>query len=269
MPKYYPYLEDDEKLEVTVAIPVFNTAPIHLLESVEYIQRQTAPCSTVVVDDGSTSPDTLEALDFLKSQDIIIKRIEHAGISAALNTATSIAPGNAIIAVGSDDALLPEAVDFLGHYLEIEHKKDPKVAAISPLVRYIVPSARNSWIILDESPEAEGRALHGQPLVLKEVLKQTPYDESLPRCVDLHMFEWFDRLKYTNLVMEHVLYLYRKGHESASSVGIGTEKTKEYANVQCYSVGCPNFELNCYRQAARLTVEEGMKNAVFDHATWM
>lgn len=55
---------------VTVLIPVFNTQPSFLLESVHSVLKQSYPnFEILIVDDGSTNQETLEALSFVKKAD--------------------------------------------------------------------------------------------------------------------------------------------------------------------------------------------------------
>lgn len=111
---------------ISVLLPLFNTRPDHLKATVDSVCDQSYDhWELVVQDDGSTSPETVQAIQSLMACDPRI-RVAHAeengGISAATNQAVSCAKGDFVAMLDHDDWLLP------GCLAEIvaAHNRDPE-----------------------------------------------------------------------------------------------------------------------------------------------
>ncbi len=99
---------------ISLLTPVFNTDPVQLAECIDSVRYQTYPdWELCLVDDGSTRPDTLAAMEQLGRKDRRI-RIErqpgNSGICAATNAALSMARGAYIAFLDHDDRLTPDAL---------------------------------------------------------------------------------------------------------------------------------------------------------------
>ena len=107
-------------LSPTFAIitPTFNSEPKWLYELYDDLLQQTYPSwEWCLADDGSTRPETLEALRELRRRDARIKLSlgsRNQGISAATNAAVAIAQSRYVVMVDHDDRLSP---DLLATYL--------------------------------------------------------------------------------------------------------------------------------------------------------
>ncbi|SOC58132.1 glycosyltransferase family 2 protein [Ornithinimicrobium cerasi] len=98
--------------QVTIVIPTFNDAPEHLRESVASALGQTYPhIEVVVVDDGSTRPDTITAVDALEGVRVV--RQVNAGLSAARNAGIRVGSGEYIYPLDADDWIEPDVVELL------------------------------------------------------------------------------------------------------------------------------------------------------------
>jgi GT2 family glycosyltransferase len=99
---------------ISILTPVFNTPVPWLHEGVESLLAQAYEnWELVLIDDGSTAPDLMNALPALASRDrrIRLVRLEtHQGISAALNRGLDVASGEWITFVDHDDVLEPDAL---------------------------------------------------------------------------------------------------------------------------------------------------------------
>jgi GT2 family glycosyltransferase len=99
---------------ISILTPVFNTPVPWLREAVDSVLAQAyGNWELVLIDDGSTAPDLMNALPGLASRDrrIRLVRLEaHQGISAALNRGLDVASGEWITFVDHDDMLEPDAL---------------------------------------------------------------------------------------------------------------------------------------------------------------
>lgn len=132
-PLRFPARPLHERPLVSVLIPCFNHGRF-LPACVESVKGQTYPAvEIVVVDDGSTDPETIEVLGALERDGVIVERLEeNSGPSVARNRALARATGRYVLPVDADNLLVPEAV---------EHMVD-QLAAAGETVGFIYPSLR-------------------------------------------------------------------------------------------------------------------------------
>ena len=95
-------------VEVSIVIPVYNTGKI-LQETVDSVLNQTVKeFELIIVDDGSSDPETQQILDRQDDKRIKIIRQENAGVAAARNSGLHYAQGKYIAFLDHDDLWLPE-----------------------------------------------------------------------------------------------------------------------------------------------------------------
>lgn len=110
---------------VSVVIPVFNTDPKYVTDSVSSALSQTfGDLEVVVVDDGSTRPDTIDTL--LALQGIHLVRQANAGVSAARNRGIREARGELIAFLDADDIWRDNKIQR-----QIAEMQDPEVGLCS------------------------------------------------------------------------------------------------------------------------------------------
>lgn len=91
---------------VTIVIPTHDDDPLHLGEALGSALAQTHPrLEVVVVDDGSSRPETVSALDDLTTVPVL--RQVNRGPSAARNAGIATGTGDIIICLDADDVLSP------------------------------------------------------------------------------------------------------------------------------------------------------------------
>ena len=99
---------------ISVLTPVHDPPPQMLEEAIRSVREQTfADWELCLVDDGSTNPEVIAALERHAASDprIHLKRRESAGgISTATNAALELATGEYIALLDHDDALAPDAL---------------------------------------------------------------------------------------------------------------------------------------------------------------
>lgn len=98
--------------DITVVITCFNYGA-YLPEAVESALEQHGGAPRVtVVDDGSTDPDTLDALGALPAEVSLIRQA-NAGLSGARNTGLRASETPYVIVLDADDRLAPDALTVL------------------------------------------------------------------------------------------------------------------------------------------------------------
>ncbi|MGH2896677.1 MAG: glycosyltransferase family 2 protein [Solirubrobacteraceae bacterium] len=98
--------------DITVVITSFNYGA-YLPEAVESARGQEGgPPRVIVVDDGSTDPDALRALEDLPPEVTLIRQA-NAGLSAARNTGLRASTTPYLIVLDADDRLAPDALATL------------------------------------------------------------------------------------------------------------------------------------------------------------
>ena len=101
----FPELEEPD---VTVVIPVHDQVQF-LEETLASVYEQTHPSwEIIVVDDGSTDPETVRFLDSLDRPRLRLIRQSNMGLPGARNTGMRLARGDHLVPLDSDDELEPE-----------------------------------------------------------------------------------------------------------------------------------------------------------------
>jgi hypothetical protein len=95
---------------VSVFLPCFN-AHKHLRQAIDSVRNQTfQDLEILVIDDGSTDPDTLTVLDGL-GDDVRVIRQKNRGLAGARNRGFAEARGHCVLPLDCDDWLEPEFVE--------------------------------------------------------------------------------------------------------------------------------------------------------------
>lgn len=117
--------------DITVVIPCFNYGR-YLVEAVQSALVQVGgPPQLIVVDDGSTEPETLEILGSLPDSVRVVHR-PNGGPAAARNTGAAEADTPFVLMLDADDKLRPEALSLLRAPLE----QDPTAGFSYGLMQY-------------------------------------------------------------------------------------------------------------------------------------
>jgi len=95
---------------VSIVVPCYNLGAF-LVEAVESALGQTyAAVEVIVVDDGSTDPETIRVLEQADWPRARIVRKQNGGCPSALNAAVALARGRYILALSADDRVHPDYV---------------------------------------------------------------------------------------------------------------------------------------------------------------
>src|SRR6266480_2106135 len=106
---------------VTVVTPFYNTGPIFHETARSLLQQSFQQWEWVVVNDGSTKPESLSMLESYRHDDSRIRVIDHdtnRGPSAARNTGYSAAQSQYIVQLDSDNLLEATAIEKWFWFLE-------------------------------------------------------------------------------------------------------------------------------------------------------
>ena len=247
-------------IKPTVVVPVFNTNPKFLRECIKSILNQTLIPEIIVVDDGSTDEGTIKELEKIESLVDTLHWGEHKGVAHALNVGNRLATGNAILAVGSDDYILRELVKQLTYTLFAKWDDDKfSGAGCYTQVGYSDVENPEMQFIARDLPGFSGKVREAmpQPLVKKWMLDKYPYDESLPRCVDLHLFRTIQEAYGAFIVVDARGYIARR-HT--------TNITKDISNpnVRCYEDRCFRRHRDCPRIQEAITFIDRMKELGYE-----
>jgi GT2 family glycosyltransferase len=226
---------------VSVVIPVYNQGAF-LADAVDSVKRTGLPeVDIVVVDDGSTDPDTVSALNALRGP--IVLRCDHRGLSAARNAGIAHARGDLILTLDADDLVAP---GFLPAAVSAMDRHD-EIAFVGGYVRY--------FGLLDMVYVPAGPAL-GLNLVLHTMLKSMVlyrrtaledvggYDEDMPAFEDWEVQLRLVQAGFGCDVLPVVGQLYRRHHESMSfstSNGMRSELVQYIVRKHARSLSGPQL----------------------------
>lgn len=100
------------KPSITVITPVYNTKPEWLREAAESVKNQTVkPTEHIIIDDGSTDPDTIAELSRLEESCRVIRLPRNLGGGPARNAALKAATTDWIAILDSDDVAEPRWIE--------------------------------------------------------------------------------------------------------------------------------------------------------------
>ncbi|HDR9000264.1 TPA: glycosyltransferase family 2 protein [Burkholderia vietnamiensis] len=106
---------------ISLVVPTYNSNPSHLEAMIRSVQEQVYPFwELCIADDASTNETTREILTRYQTQDARIRvvfRTENGHISAASNSALSLATGEFVALLDHDDILAPHALFVVAQYV--------------------------------------------------------------------------------------------------------------------------------------------------------
>lgn len=212
---------------VSVIMPVYNTGR-RLLESVQSAQEQTHPCVEIIlVDDGSSDPETLDALKTCSARGFSVIRKDNGGVSSAMNTGLASAKGRYFTVLGDDlisPSYLAEAVEALD--------TDPQLGIVYCNAQ-LFGSVNEPWTLPPFSMKTE---LIDNCIFATAVFRTADwravggYDEAMRMGLEDHDFI----LRILGLgrgvkKLEGTYFHYRRGIQGSISEQVGSNRAKEIA----------------------------------------
>ena len=196
---------------VSVVIPLWNQGQ-YLADAIESVRAcGHRNIEIVVVDDGSTEPETIAAFDALRN--VVKVRQPNAGLSAARNAGIAAASGRYVVPLDADD-LLPAG--FVAAALQAL-SRDPELAYVTGYVRHFglldhtyVPVGHVPGLSLVLNTHARATALFRKTAI--EAVGG--YDEELPACEDWDLYLSLAAAGYRSDVLPIVGQRYRRHADS-------------------------------------------------------
>jgi glycosyltransferase involved in cell wall biosynthesis len=108
---------EENKPVISIIIPCFNHG--HFIKDAldSILKFPGIKQEIIIVDDGSTDPNTITVLTELKNDGFLVFRQENKGLSAARNTAIRLARGKYILPLDCDNKILPNYIPLAVNFL--------------------------------------------------------------------------------------------------------------------------------------------------------
>lgn len=126
---------------VSIVIPCFNHGS-YLPDSLLNLEPTSTFYEVIIVDDGSTDPETIKTLGIYRDQHFNIINQENKGLAAARNTGISYAKGEFIMLLDADNML---ELDYLKNAVKV-FESDPSVDVVYSDAEYF-GSKSGKWIV--------------------------------------------------------------------------------------------------------------------------
>lgn len=91
---------------ITLVIPVYNTPEKYLRQCLASVDNQAVPCPVLIINDGSTDPQTLQVLQEYRQKYTVIDK-ENGGLSDAMNRGITECKTPWLLKLDSDDVAKP------------------------------------------------------------------------------------------------------------------------------------------------------------------
>ncbi|ADL07268.1 glycosyltransferase family A protein [Thermosediminibacter oceani] len=132
-------------LKVAIVIPCYNYGEF-VEEAVHSALSQDTKIELVIVDDGSTDPETLRVLDRLRARGIYVYRQSNRGLPGARNTGIRLTSAPYIVCLDADDIISPSYCSTCLEVLE----KQPDVGFVYSTTR-VFGNQNKQWSNLSYS----------------------------------------------------------------------------------------------------------------------
>jgi GT2 family glycosyltransferase len=205
---------------VSVVVTCFNLG-IYLAEAIDSVETQTfQDFEIVIVDDGSTDPETVRLLETWVRPRTQVLRTANRGLPAARNFGVAHSRGELLCCLDADDKLAPTWLEKAVEALDA----DPDLAFVSHWLRYF-GEEEGDWC-----PESAGfpqlldaNTINGAALVRRSVWSALGgCDESMREgCEDWEL--WIRAIEggYRGAILPEVLFYYRRRKDSMSRAMAG------------------------------------------------
>ncbi len=215
---------------ISVLVPCFNHGRF-IRETIDSVRAQTLPdFEIVVVDDGSTDPETRAALGQLAEERVTVLRTENRGLPAARNHAARHASGEFCCALDADDTLAPEWFEKAVRLLD----ERPEVAFVS---HWLETFGDERWTWTPERCDLASllarNAVNGAALVRRAAFDAVGgYDESMREgCEDWDFWLRLVERGFQGAIIPEVLFYYRRRSDSMSRIMLDEERYRRPLDV--------------------------------------
>lgn len=203
---------DRERPAVSIIIPFYNLGRF-LPETLRSIKSQTfTDYEVVIVDDGSTDPDSLTLLEVLEGGPWRIVRKPNGGLSSARNAGVRAARGQWILPLDADDIIAPTFLERAVSAL----RSNPEAGYVTSFVDYFSDDPAHpfgGWIPLGGNRDClpiMNTASTCTALIPKEHIEAVGgYDEWLTSFEDWDLYCSLAEAGFTGVVLPEFLFHYR------------------------------------------------------------
>jgi glycosyltransferase involved in cell wall biosynthesis len=207
---------------VSVVIPCCDLGPF-VEEAIDSVLAQTfRDCEIVVIDDGSTDPETLRVLAALDKPGTRLIRSDNRGLPAAKNLGIAHTSGRYVCALDADDRLEPTMIEKSAAVLD----REPSVAFVSHWLRYF-GEASGEWTptCCDFPDLLDMNTVNGAALVRRSAVDAAGgYDESFRSgCEDWDFWITLVERGHAGVILPEVLFNYRQRPGSMSRTMLARE----------------------------------------------
>lgn len=209
-------------MKLTVLIPIYNTKPAALLESVYCILNQDCGMNAIheiiLIDDGSTNEETIDVISFLMKNHGCMVRIQKAngGTSSALNSGHAQVQTEYVAIMGSDDVCHKSRFRLQLDYL----KKHPDTDVLGTnlfsfhnddIRRKPIFTSTHREISVGASGDKRWLVNHGTVVYRQSaVMSVGGYDEKVGRGQDVNLWGRMNEKGFKFRNVEQVLYAWRR-----------------------------------------------------------
>jgi len=215
---------------ISVLVPCFNHGEF-IRETVDSVLAQTLKdFEIVVVDDGSTDPQTRRTLKELAEEGITLLTTENRGLPAARNHAARHAAGEFFCALDADDKLAPQWFDKAVRVLDGR----PEIAFVS---HWLETFGDERWTWQPERCDLPAllarNAVNGAALVRRSAFEAVGgYDESMREgCEDWDFWLRLVERGFAGTVIPEVLFYYRRRSGSMSRMMLEEQRYRRPLDV--------------------------------------
>lgn len=208
--------------KVTVLIPVYNTRPEQLIESIRSMLNQTIECPIMLVDDGSDNEATAAAIDVLAVEShpriTCVRLDQNRGTSAAMNKGHELITTEYIAVMGSDDISDRHRLELQLNYLT----KHPEIDVLgTQLFSFYDDDIRRTPAWTSSHPERPSTVVgdastmflvnHGTAMYKNQAVKDVGgYDLGYTRGQDARLWRNMAAAGKTFANLPQVLYAWRR-----------------------------------------------------------
>lgn len=237
--KYAEALAEKAKGKISVIVPFYNRIPL-LIDTIRSVLAQTYKnFEIIIIDDGST--DDISPIRMLKDPRLHYVYQKHQGVSAARNLGISLASGEYIAFLDSDDLFLSEKLEKQLHYMEtyglfFSHTSYQRMSLLG-IPREIVPTGRFNGKVFPRILASCGIATP-TVMIKREILINRTFDETLDFGEDVCL--WID-IAYNTPIggIDEPLTLVRVGRQTSA---FNIEKQRiAYRNIYQHIMKNPHY----------------------------